>query len=107
MNTEMMKGSIDILLLSLIAKSDMYGYQITKSLKELSNDVYHMSEGTLYSALKRLEKKELVLSYWSETVNGRRKYYQMTNKGKAELEKKLTDWKSITQLIEKCAEGST
>lgn len=54
-----MKGSIDILLLSLLAQQEMYGYEMVKTLKETSGDLYNMSEGTLYPALKRMEKKEL------------------------------------------------
>ena len=57
MDKEIMKGSIDILLLSLLNKRDMYGYEIVKTLKENSNELYNMSEGTLYPALKRLENK--------------------------------------------------
>ena len=62
MNKEIMKGSIDILLLSLIQKEDLYGYEIAKRLKEKSNDLYSMGEGTLYPALQRLEKQKLITS---------------------------------------------
>lgn len=66
MDKEMMKGSIDILLLSELNRHDSYGYEIVKNLKQRSNDLYDMSEGTLYPALKRLEKKEFVESYWGK-----------------------------------------
>lgn len=102
-----MQGSIDILLLSLIAKKDSYGYEIAKTLKESSNDLYHMSEGTLYPALKRLEKKGWIESYWGDAATGgRRKYYQITSGGKKELRSKLKDWKSVNDLIQLSAEGS-
>ena len=58
MDKEIMKGSIDILLLSLMNKRDMYGYEMVKELKESSKELYSMSEGTLYPALKRLESKD-------------------------------------------------
>lgn len=57
MDKEIMKGSIDILILSIIEKHDTYGYEIAKSIKEKSEGLYSMGEGTLYPALKRLEKK--------------------------------------------------
>lgn len=57
MDKELMKGSIDLLLLSLLSQKKLYGYEITKILKEMSMGKYQISEGTLYSALKRLEKK--------------------------------------------------
>ena len=62
-----MKGSIDILLLSLVNKRDMYGYEMVKELKESSHELYNMSEGPLYPALKRLENKDWLESYWSES----------------------------------------
>ncbi|GED14787.1 PadR family transcriptional regulator [Aneurinibacillus migulanus] len=106
MDKEIMKGSIDILLLSLLAQQEMYGYEMVKTLKETSGDLYNMSEGTLYPALKRMEKKNWIESYWQEAdAGGRRKYYRMTEDGRKELERKLKDWHSINHLIFKCAEG--
>ncbi|MEO4054900.1 PadR family transcriptional regulator [Solibacillus sp. CAU 1738] len=106
MEKELLKGSIEILLLSLLVEEDCYGYDITKKLRILSDDAYHMNEGTLYPALKRLEKKECVTSYWRDEVSGkRRKYYSITSIGHAELKNKLADWKQITQLIERTAGG--
>lgn len=108
MDKEIMKGSIDILLLSLLNQQDMYGYEIVKTLKQNSNELYNMSEGTLYPALKRLETKGWLLSYWVNADNGgRRKYYQITEDGKRELEKKLTEWNQINHLIKVCSEGAT
>lgn len=52
MDRELLKGSIEILLLSLLAEVDCYGYEMTKKLRVLSDDAYHMNEGTLYPALK-------------------------------------------------------
>lgn len=99
-----MKGSIDILLLSLLAQQEMYGYEMVKTLKETSGDLYNMSEGTLYPALKRMEKKEWIESYWQESEGGnRRKYYRLTEDGRKELARKLDDWQSVHQLIFKCA----
>ena len=57
MDKEMMKGSIDLLLMSLISQKDLYGYEMIQILKSLSEETYEMSEGTLYAALKRLERK--------------------------------------------------
>lgn len=99
-----MKGSIDILLLSLLVEEDSYGYEMTKKLRVLSDDTYQMNEGTLYPALKRLENKEFVTSYWREMeVGARRKYYAITDAGRVELKRKLRSWKKITELIEKTA----
>lgn len=105
MDKEIMKGSIDLLLLSLIAQRDLYGYEMTGILKKLSEGTYEMSEGTLYSSLKRLERKQFVTSYWHETEGGRRKYYHMTEEGSKELEKKRENWQWMDTLIRKSSEG--
>ncbi|CAJ1001873.1 MAG: PadR family transcriptional regulator [Brevibacillus sp.] len=103
MDKEILKGSIDILLLSIIGRQDTYGYDIIQQLKALSNGEYLMSQGTLYPALKRLEKKGLLRSYWAENEEtGRRKFYSLTNEGKAELQEKLRSWNQIHLLIQAC-----
>lgn len=106
MDKEIMKGSIDILLLSLMNKRDMYGYEMVKELKENSEELYSMSEGTLYPALKRLENKKFLESYWEESATGaRRKYYRITKDGKKELNRKLNEWKKVSELINVSTEG--
>ncbi|MFD2442501.1 PadR family transcriptional regulator [Bacillus sp. CGMCC 1.16607] len=106
MDKEIMKGSIDILLLSIVNTKDMYGYEMVKTLKENSNELYNMSEGTLYPALKRLENKNWIQSYWENSeVGARRKYYRITEDGKKELQRKLQEWKKVNNLINVCSEG--
>lgn len=106
LDKELMKGSLDILLLTLIDKEDLYGYEIAKRLKELSNELYSIGEGTLYPALQRLEKKDLIKSYWVDLDSGsRRKYYKITEDGKHELTEKLSQWDILSNLIKSCKEG--
>lgn len=106
MDKEIMKGSIDILLLSIVCQKDSYGYEIVKELKVKSNNLYNMSEGTLYPALKRLEDKGFLECYWIYVENGnRRKYYKITNKGKNGLSAKVKDWQKTDSLIRICLEG--
>lgn len=107
MDKEILKGSINILLLSIIKQHDTYGYEIIQKLKENSNDLYTMSQGTLYPALKRLEQKDLIHSYWGESETGmKRKFYRITTNGKKILEEKLTAWDSVTALIKTCQKGA-
>lgn len=101
MDKEMMKGSIDLILLSLINQKDLYGYEIIQILKDLSENTYEMSEGTLYAALKRMERKSLIKSYWDAKEGVRRKYYTMTSNGQKELQKKENNWLWMTQLVER------
>jgi len=105
MDKEMMKGSIDLLLLSLIEQRDLYGYEMMRILKRLSDDTYDMSEGTLYAALKRMERRGWIQSYWKETEIGRRKYYNITEDGKKELIRKRANWDWMNTLVRKSSEG--
>ena len=106
MDKELLKGSLDIILLVLLSKKELYGYEIARLIKEYSNLLYEIGEGTLYPALKRLEDKKLLDSYWGETdKGGRRKYYKITLQGKVELEQKLASWKTINDLIFNCLKG--
>jgi PadR family transcriptional regulator PadR len=101
MSKELMKGVVDILILLLIKKRDTYGYEITKHIKEKSEGFYTMGEGTLYPALKRLESKELITSYWLENeLTGKRKYYKITEDGKIILNENLNQLNTITSLID-------
>ncbi|WP_368490581.1 PadR family transcriptional regulator [Clostridium sp. BJN0013] len=105
MNKEIMKGSIDILILILISKENLYGYKISKIIKKKSNMTYSIGEGTLYPALKRLESKDLIKSYWeNNNLTGKRKYYSITTLGQRVLQEKLTQWNNITKLINNCME---
>lgn len=106
MDKELMKGSIDILLLSLLEKKDTYGYEMAKTLKEKSNYLYSMGEGTLYPALQRLEKQKLIKSYWGDSeTGGRRKYYKLSEDGRKHLTEKYNMWVALNNLINACKEG--
>ncbi|MFC4075978.1 PadR family transcriptional regulator [Salinithrix halophila] len=100
MDKELLKGSIDLLLLSLISREDQYGYSLAKKIKVLSNEVYEIGEGTLYPALKRLESKKAIESYWGGNGSGgRRKYYRITKQGLRMLEDKVEGWHAMHRLV--------
>lgn len=106
-NKELLKGSIDLLLLSLIAQKDQYGYELARLIRVKSNEVYEIGEGTLYPALKRLETLKAVESYWGEAnEGGRRKYYRITKQGRGLLQEKMKDWQTLSHLVALCHEGS-
>ena len=92
-NKELVKGSTAILILSLLEREDMYGYQITKELKLRSENVFEMKEGTLYPMLHSLENEGAVKAYWTDTDSGkRRKYYSITKEGKTLLDSRKEEW---------------
>jgi len=90
---ELIKGSIDSLLLCLLAQQSMYGYKIIKELDTRSQGYFKFKEGTLYPALHRLEKRGMVMSKWRMLSSGRqRKYYHITEKGLAVLGERKNQW---------------
>ena len=98
----MLKGTIDLLVLSVLHEEDSYGYQISKSITEKSNGSFEIQEATLYLALKRLEKQEYVESYWGkQTHGGKRKYYKMTTLGQAQLTTMKKDFDLLVQVVQK------
>lgn len=90
---ELLKGSTDTLLLSLLKNQPMYGYQIIKELDKRSHGYFRFKEGTLYPALHRLEASGLVRGRWEQLPTGQeRRYYHLTEKGLQLLEEKLAEW---------------
>lgn len=94
---ELMKGSIDSLLLCLLAEQSMYGYQIIKELARRSQGYFKFKEGTLYPALHRLESRGLVAGKWQMLPSGRqRRYYFLTEKGYATFGERKSQWEEFT-----------
>lgn len=96
-----------MLVLNLLKGSNMYGYEMIKKLKEKSENVFELKEGTLYPILHGLEEKGLITSYWDETGVKRRKYYAITEKGKKQLKEKEEEWKIFSHGINKVIGGVT
>ena len=90
---DLVKGSSNSLLLSLLERQPMYGYQIVKELETRSQGYFKFKEGTLYPALHRLEKAGLITGSWQMLPNGRqRRYYKITAKGQTKLAEERTRW---------------
>ena len=102
-NKELLKGSTNMLILEMLKQENMYGYQMITKLKEKSENIFELKEGTLYPILHGLEEKQLIISYWDETATKKRKYYAITEKGKKQLKEQKEEWqifsKGITKVI--------
>ena len=97
---ELMKSSIDSLLLCLLAERPMYGYEIIKDLAKRSQGYFRFKEGTLYPALHRLETRGLILGTWQLLSNGRqRKYYHVTDKGFAVVGENKSQWREFSDAV--------
>lgn len=104
---ELAKGSTGMLVLSVISRSEMYGYQIIKTVEMMSENVFQMNEGTLYPILHALEKEDYLTSRWVESEdNGRkRKYYKITEKGLKELASQKQEWEAYSTAVGKVLSG--
>lgn len=100
MDFQMIKGSVSLMLLGLLDRSDMYGYQMIGELYARSREVFEFKEGTLYPVLHELEKSQLIESYWEHTLLKRkRKYYHITDKGRKKLQEKRQDWEKVAASV--------
>lgn len=93
LNKELLKGSTNMLVLSLLEEKNMYGYEMIKELTIKSENIFEFKEGTLYPILHNLEEKNYITSYWDETGAKKRKYYTITKQGKKHLKEKKEEWK--------------
>lgn len=103
---ELAKGSTSLLVLSVISKKDLYGYQIIKTIEMASEDVFSLNEGTLYPILHSLEAEKCLESYWCEAEGRKRKYYKITTKGLKELAGKEQEWNTFSTAVTKVLGGA-
>ena len=102
LSKELIGASTIPIILSILTKNESYGYEIIQKVKEISNGKIEYGDGTLYPVLHKLEKKELITSYWKIADSGRkRKYYKICDKGKKELLVEKENWTVINQIISK------
>jgi PadR family transcriptional regulator PadR len=105
-STDLIRGHTDTIILNVLKSGDSYGYQIYKTIIEMSDQQYELKEATLYTAFRRLEKEGLVSSYWGdETQGGRRKYYRITEEGLERYEQYKKEWKFAKGMLNKLIEG--
>lgn len=98
-NKELLKGSSELLVLSVLKEEPLYGYEIAKRIKATSSDLFMMGEGTLYPILHKLEQLKMLKSFWEEIGGRKRKYYSITKTGQAELHDRVVEWKAFSRAI--------
>ena len=97
---ELLKGNTETLLLSLLELEPMYGYQIVKEMNQRSGGYFEFKEGTLYPALHRLERDDLVEGRWQDTSSGvRRRYYYIKARGLLVLGERLHQWQRFSRAM--------
>ena len=104
---ELLKGSTETLILSLLAEEPMYGYMLVKEIDRRSNGYFQLKEGTLYPALHRLERDGLVEGEWEEAGSRQnRRYYHITPLGSERLDCLLREWDLFTEAVNRIAHSA-
>lgn len=107
-NKELLKGSSVPIILALLAKKAMYGYEMIKEIEAYSEGIFAFKEGTLYPLLHQMEAQGWVESYWEQLEDSKRKrkYYQITPAGKQQLEEKKQEWALFRNTVDRVLGGS-
>jgi len=93
-NTDVLQGTLDLLILKALSVSPMHGWGIGDRISELSHDAFKIGQGSLYPALRRLEQRNLVMSAWQQTENHRvARYYELTANGTRALADEIDSWR--------------
>ena len=98
--TEMLKGTLDMLILKVVALEPSHGYAIAQRLRQISKDFFQVHQGSLYPALHRLEDRGWLQADWKESDTGREaKYYSLTKKGRKQLEAEVLNWERLSDAV--------
>ena len=107
MDTELVKGTLSLLILSLLTRSSMYGYEIAATVHRDTDGAFTWREGSLYPSLHKMQADGLIVGEWEEKETGRkRRYYHITKKGREALCEKLKDWTALFQAVNRILEKS-
>ena len=97
---DLVQGTLDLLILKILALQPMHGWAISLRLKSLSGDVLQVSEGSLYPALHKLEQEGWITAEWKQTENNRRaKFYSLTRLGRKQLQSEAANWQRLSAAI--------
>ncbi len=99
MDTKLLNGTIEVMMLEVISNGPTYGYEITQTVLDRSSGQFALKEGSLYPALHRLERDKMLEAYWSEHEGRRRKYYKLTAVGRKALQSRKQEWQSFANAV--------
>ena len=107
MDTELTKGTLSLLILSLLRRKPMYGYEIVMEVRRDTNGLFEWKEGSLYPSLHKLAKDGLIRAQWQgKSGSRRRKYYALTKAGRVALDEKTESWRQLSKTIDHMLEQS-
>src|SRR5438270_13114483 len=98
--SDLLQGTLDLLILKVVAFGPVHGYAIAQRLEQVSRGVIQVPEGSLYPALHRLENRGLMAADWKQTETGREaKFYRLTRKGRKQLETEAASWQRLIEAV--------
>jgi PadR family transcriptional regulator PadR len=98
--SDLVQGTLDLLLLKILALEPLNGFAISQRLRQVSDEVLQVSDGSLYPALHKLEQEGWVTAEWRASENNRRaKFYSLTRRGRKELERESQNWNRLSSAI--------
>jgi PadR family transcriptional regulator len=104
---ELLQGTLDMLILKTLALEPMHGYGISVRIQQISKDVLRVNQGSLYPALRRLERRGWIESEWGESENNRRaRFYHLTKAGRKQLKEETQEWERLAQAVARILETS-
>jgi PadR family transcriptional regulator, regulatory protein PadR len=97
---DLLQGTLDLLILKMLALEPMHGWAIGRRLKQVSSEVLQVSDGSLYPALHKLEDAGWIRAEWKPSENNRRaKFYSLTRLGRKQLQAETADWSRLSNAI--------
>jgi len=98
--TDLLQGTLDMLILKVVALGPIHGYGISQRIRQISNEVLNVQQGSLYPALHRLEKRGWLVAEWGESENGRQaKFYQLSREGRRQLTQEEATWERLAEAV--------
>jgi PadR family transcriptional regulator, regulatory protein PadR len=98
--SELLQGTLDMLILKIVALGPVHGYGISQRIRQISKEVLQVQQGSLYPALHRLEKRGWLAADWGESDNGRQaKFYKLSPKGRKQLASEESSWNRLAQAV--------
>lgn len=98
--SDLPQGTLDLLILKIVALGPVHGYAIAQRLQQVSRDVVQAPQGSLYPALHRLENRGLMTAGWKATETGREaRFYRLTRKGRAQLDSEAASWQRLAEAV--------
>jgi PadR family transcriptional regulator PadR len=98
--TNLVQGTLDLLILRILAQRPLHGWAVSRRLKEISGDILQVSDGSLYPVLHKLEQASWITAEWKTSDLGKKaKFYSLTRLGRVRLEKEMADWERLSGAI--------